>query len=113
MKFVPFVVAKSCHSWLQCRYSQDRAVDRGDLPIYEPELADLLAEANGRMRFVSDYGAAGMDRAEGVFITVFYLAVRLRIAAWPSTSLTRQPGLQTHPFAGCGLRESLAPIRLL
>ncbi len=45
-------------------------LNQGKLPIYEPGLADLLAEANGRIHFVSDYEAAGLDRAEVVFITV-------------------------------------------
>ena len=45
-------------------------LNQGDLPIYEPGLADLLAEANGRIRFVSDYAGAGLDQAQVVFITV-------------------------------------------
>ncbi len=45
-------------------------LNRGELPIYEPGLADLLAEANGRICFASDYVAAGLDQAEVVFITV-------------------------------------------
>jgi len=45
-------------------------LNRGELPIYEPGLPDLLGEAKEHVRFTSEYGCAGLDQADVVFITV-------------------------------------------
>ncbi len=45
------------------------ALNRGEIPIYEPHLAELLAEARPNLCFTTDYAAA-VSKAQVVFIAV-------------------------------------------
>ena len=56
-------------SCLDTDASKIEALKAGKIPIYEPNLAELLAEAAPNMRFTSSYGEAIPD-AEVVFIAV-------------------------------------------